>query len=410
VWDFGLLIAAGLLLLPPIADRVVGLIGRLGKALDRRGAAGALFFAGLVATALFALTSTKAYYTLRLGVLDFDRAYPTNLGSNAALKLGRAVFGGLTLVEPLRGPKDAQLALLSLVCAVPWALACWGLAGRLVGSARRLPLALLLLATPATALFAGHREIYFVPGLATMLTAWAAVSDLQEDRLPWRTSLAAGFALSAHLLAIAVLPLWLWTSRAGSGNGPGRRILASLAPALALWLGLAAWLWFGPWKGLGPPDNAFLVWGSLAHLTEGHGGLFWTGLDPQSPGGLLSAKHGIEWLNLLIFQVPQLLALAVLGGFAARRSRSEWDRPRTALALLALGALAVSVVDRPFGGHLYQWSHNANLATSAGLLTTALWSLWPAGRGWRIGCGALLAVSGYRTVSFLVLNHLGPPF
>ena len=247
-----------------------------------------------------------------------------------------------------------------------------------------------------------------MPGLAVLLTAWAAVSDLQEERLPWRTALAAGSAISAHLLAVAVLPLWAWVIARGHGR-PLRRLAAGVLPALGVWAGLLAWLWWGAWGGMGPPDNPFLVWGSLAHLDAGHGGLFWTQLDPQSPSGFLSPTHRVEWLNLMLFQAPQALALVLLGA-VARKQGLALDSARLALLGLAAGAVAVSLLDRPFGGHLYQWAHNADVATAAGLLAAALWTLWEDGPNWRRGCAALLALGAWRTVGFIVLNHLAPPF
>ncbi len=407
-WQWGLGLGAVLLLLPPLGDQAVTALGRLGAGLEARGRVGALVFVAAISAALWCGLSAKAYYTLRLGVLDFERAYPTNLGSNALLQAMHALVEGWGLVTPIQSAKEADLAFISWLCSLPWALACWCIAGRLTDTARRLPIALLLLATPATALVAGHREIYFVPGLAVLLTAWAAVADLQEERLPWRTSLAAGFAVSAHLLAVAVLPLWAWVLWRGHGR-PSPRLAAGVLPALGLWLGLLGWLWWGAWGGMGPPQNPFLVWGSLAHLDTGHGGLFWTQFDPQSPSGFLSPPHQIEWLNLVLFLAPQTVTLVLVGANASKH-RLLGDPARSALLALAAGALAVSLLDRPFGGHLYQWAHNANVATSAGLLAAALWTLWDDGPTWRRGCAALLALGAWRTVGFIALNHMAPPF
>ena len=182
-----------------------------------------------------------------------------------------------------------------------------------------------------------------------------------------------------------------------------------MLPAIGLWAALALWLWFGPWQGLGPPDNPFLVWGSLAHLGEGHGGLFWTGFDPQSPSGFLSEPHRIEWLNLVLFQVPQVLGLCAIG-LGLHRGGARLDAPRRGLLWLATGAIAVSLLDRPFGGHLVQWAHNTGLATAGGLLAAGLWSIYDNDDTWRWGCAALLGLGLYRTVGFVVLNHLAPPF
>ena len=95
-WQWGLGLGAALLLLPPLGDRAVTALGDLGAALEARGRSGALVFAAAVSALLWFGLSAKAYYTLRLGVLDFERAYPTNLGSNALLQLAQAVVGGWT--------------------------------------------------------------------------------------------------------------------------------------------------------------------------------------------------------------------------------------------------------------------------------------------------------------------------
>ncbi len=395
----GLLLGACVLLVVASTPWFAAATARLGHAADshRLLARTALALGALVLLAL--LHSRLPWYGAENAVKDLDRLYTTNMLSGLWLQLGAALLEPLAFAKPLVHERDPVVAIVSLASSVPFVLLLAGVARRLAPPPHRSLALALLLTTPCLALFAGHREIYFVPVLGLACFAWAALSDLERDRLPWRSGLAAGVALSAHLLNAALLPSLLLLLR-GRKRGPAARLAALALPAAGWISGLLVYRWWFFWKGT-IPARAFERWGSLAHLQPGENGLFWI-IEPHQHAGFWDPGHLADVGNAVLFHAPTLgwvllLAIPLLGSL--RR------RPRLAfLALLWLGSLSVLLVDRPFGGHLEQWSHNAGFGLSSALLLVGLWSeRSPSPRT----AGALLAVTAHQLLALLGLARLG---
>jgi hypothetical protein len=262
----------------------------LGRWLERRPWLGYGTLLVALLLALLALHSHQAWYGAGNAVNDLERQYTTNLFSCLYLQTLARSIGSLAFVEPLQHPRDPIVALVSLASALPWFLVLVGLAQR-SDPDRRAPHLALLLAAPALALFAGHREIYFVPVLMLALYAWVASTEIERARLPWLSGLVAGLAVSAHMLNAALLPsllpLALGRERLGA-----RSVSRAAVLGLGFLLGFGgplAYRWHFGWHGV-IPDDPFVVWGSFAHLQPGENGLLWA-WESHPHKGFWSAEH-----------------------------------------------------------------------------------------------------------------------
>ncbi len=401
----GLLVGAATILVLA----ATGGLGRAGVRLERwwrrRPMVSLVVLLALVMPTLWALRSTQHWYGTPNAVRDLERLYTTNIGSSLFLRAGSLLLGWLELVEPVSEPGDALVATISLASAMLWIPLMVAVAGRLGRSTPRTATLALLLASPGLALFAGHREIYFVPALALGLFALMALRDLQHHGLPWRSGTCAGLALSAHLLNAAVLPAvmfvaiapWIRLPRRAAGRLGAALLALSIVFAIPL-----LYRWAFVWDGT-IPGRAYDVWGSLAHLRPGDSGLFWA-FEPHDHPGFWAGVHLREAGNALLFHAPWLGLLPLL---LARTIRAKSWRPELGLALvLWLGSLAVLLLDRPYGGHFLQWAHNGGFSLCSALLLAALLpepnaqrpSRWP---------GALLALMLHQAAVVILLAHLG---
>jgi hypothetical protein len=375
----------------------------LGRWLERRPWLGYGTLLVALLLALLALHSHQAWYGAGNAVNDLERQYTTNLFSCLYLQTLARSIGSLAFVEPLQHPRDPIVALVSLASALPWFLVLVGLAQR-SDPDRRAPHLALLLAAPALALFAGHREIYFVPVLMLALYAWVASTEIERARLPWLSGLVAGLAVSAHMLNAALLPsllpLALGRERLGA-----RSVSRAAVLGLGFLLGFGgplAYRWHFGWHGV-IPDDPFVVWGSFAHLQPGENGLLWA-WESHPHKGFWSAEHLRDLGNALLFQAPFLPLLPLLWGSHTRRDKLQLRF----LLVLWLGSLAVFIVDRPFGGHYLQWSHNAGFGLCSVLLLVGLLRR-RRDTGGRAE-GALLALTAHQALSLLLVaaQGLGP--
>ncbi len=407
----------------PVGPRAVLLLGALGLLIlaalgttDRLGDAlgrglerhpwlgrGLLLAAGL--PLLYGLRSQQLWYGTDNAILDLHRLYTTNIGSGLWLRLGDRLVGGLGWVEAMGRPEDARVAMVSMGSGLLWLLLMFGIGRRLCWGPRRALAMALLLASPGLALFAGHREVYFVPALALALYAGAALGDLERPGLPWRSGVCAGLALSAHLLNAALLPSLLWVAAAQQGRRTGRvalRLGVTTVAMLAVYALPLLYRWHFEWDG-SVPTNIYDTWGSLAHLKPGENGLLWA-FEPHDHPGFWSSDHLRDVGNALLFHAPWVGPLPWLLLASLRQRRRD---PRLLFAAaLWLGSLGVLLLDRPFGGHFGQWAHNGGFSLCSALLLVATLNSGDTQPSPRAR-GALLALMAYQCASLLLLAHLG---
>jgi hypothetical protein len=412
-----LLLAAALLLTPPVGRAVVGACGgtarRLAAAL---GFVPAWVWVGLLLAVAWALRS-RTFYGDGLATIDalhagqlintkepFDR-----LITAVVYRLGHVAVGwdagtAIALVSTLAGGVywAAILRLtrrLPLPCGQAWPV--WGLLGT----------------CGAVALFFGHVENYSLLAAGTLWSLTLAVEAAQDrSRSLLAAALATGATVATHLSAVwlaGALPVaWLWRWRAGgSGQGfPSRPALreGGLGAALALVPPAVAAVAVA---AFGVPLAGF----SLTTFGGGDGRLFvpLRGVETAYESfTLFSAPHLAAFGNEVLLVAPAGALLALAGGFGRRANGRRTDAGTWVLAAATGGALAYAFLFNPDMaavaprlGALNEWDLFAFLAVPLTLL--GLWWLRTAmdpGRERDALALGVLALSAAHTVPWLLLN------
>jgi hypothetical protein len=414
-----LLVAAGLLALPPVGRRVV----RAGARMTARAGSVA---SGVPAWAWIALLVALGWI-LRSRAVTGDGSATIGLIQSGELinfkePLDRLVSALVYRAGYALTGWDAGTAI-ALVSTLAGAL-YWGAVLRLARS-RPVPgsggwVVWALLATPgAVQLFFGHVENYSLLTAGTLWTLVLAVEAAADpERSIWAAALAYGLTVAVHLSAVWLAPAMvaLWWVRVRARSGAGRLTAArwrdavreaamgaatAVLPFAAVAFGMAV---------TGPGVAGF----SLATFGGGDGKLFvplFTISTPFERFTMFSGVHFAAFGNELLLVAPVGVILALVGPLGPRRG-GRTDAGTWPLLAAAAGVAAYAfafnpdmMVANPALGVFNEWDLFAFEAVPITVL--GLWWLRTAfepGETRDALVLSLAAVSLVHTTGFVLLN------
>jgi len=277
------------------------------------------------------------------------------------------------LIAPFGGGIRETFSAVGIIAGVFALIALWQIGGHLSrGTRTRVLVVAAGLSGGLTSFWFGHIESYT---LCLTASLWMCDALLEGKRLR-----AWGFAILAvafHALAL------MWVPSLILGVGGGRSREQSRWPSLARRPGIAAAALFG----LGAVAAMILPWIGIRTLVP---------LLPtaESPYGAFSARHLVDFANLLLFAAPLILPAGIL----AVRSRGEEMPIPAAVSLMAVTGLVAAFWIDPTIGAFRDW----DLLGMFGL-PLSISCAWLIGR--RVGPGGLKFAM--LTVVVLAIAHAG---
>ena len=228
----------------------------------------------------------------------------------------------LAACRRIGAPIPAAALVLGLLFSLATVLTAAALARRVFPSANLagLPAALLLVASPAVAMWAGGGMEPPLFSFLALLTSLLWMEESQGTRLPWRWPLVACLAAMARpdgVLLFGIVLVWDFLSGAGSSGGRWRRTLADLGIFAAAGVPYFLWRW-SYYGALLPNTYHAKVAHGPAVVVHGLYYLGWFLLDSAGAaialGALLALRPRDRRISLLLWQGAGFTAYVLLIG------------------------------------------------------------------------------------------------